>query len=283
MNWKKRVCRWLLGAALVLVIPLGLLSACQSRLIYFPRPYPAGHAEAWARQAPGKLVDFQTSQGSQRAFLQGNLTNPRNFWVVCAGNATLALEWSEWISTHGPPEDAWLLVDFPGYGDSAGNPNPRRIHESLKNAIPAGCAEVGLSPEQDAARLRFFGHSLGGAACLIAATEFGIQQGVLLSPFTSTMDMGRTVTGLPIGFLVRHRFDNVARLTELLERGPGRVIILHGAQDEIIPVEMARQLARLQPETISLREIPGGRHNTLHLEDPEAIAKALRDVASDLR
>jgi len=283
MSWKKRVCSWLIGAALVLVIPLGLLTACQSRLIYFPRPYPAGHAEAWARQTPGKLIDFQTSQGSQRAFLQGNLANPRNLWVVCGGNATLALEWSEWISQYGPREDAWLLVDFPGYGDSSGQPNPQRIRESLKMAIPAGCAEVGIPAEQEAARLRFFGHSLGGAACLIAATECGIQQGVLLSPFTSSMDMGRAVTGLPIGFLVHHRFDNVARLKELLARGPGRVIILHGARDEVIPVEMAHQLARLQPETISLREIPGGRHNTLHLEDAGAVARALREVAEDLR
>src|SRR5690606_10524891 len=46
MSWKKRVCRGVAWAALVLVLPFGLLAACQSRLIYFPRPYPAGHTEA---------------------------------------------------------------------------------------------------------------------------------------------------------------------------------------------------------------------------------------------
>ncbi|NJR41407.1 MAG: hypothetical protein HC767_00865 [Akkermansiaceae bacterium] len=57
---------------------------------------------------------------------------------------------------------------------------------------------------------------------MIAAREFKIQQGVLLTPFTSTMDMGRHMTGLPIGSLVWHRFDNGARLDELAAHGPGR-------------------------------------------------------------
>src|SRR5688500_7997844 len=101
--------------AAILGIPLGLLASCQSKLIYFPRPYGPGATAEWQSVTAGKRIDFTTTQGRQRAHLQGDLTNPRNLWIVCGGNGTVALDWSEWIAEHAPREDAYLLVDFPGY------------------------------------------------------------------------------------------------------------------------------------------------------------------------
>ena len=264
--------------ALIASLPLGLIAGCQSKLIYFPRPYAPGTAAQWKEQTGGKTVDFITSQGKQRAFLQGDLESPRNLWIVCGGNGTVALDWSDWIQTHAPREDAWLLVDFPGYGDCEGSPSPERIRESLGQALPQAAETLGWSRNPDPARLRFFGHSLGGAACLIAASEFGIQRGVLVAPFTSTMDMARELTGLPIGFLVSHRYDNSARLAELAARGPGEVIILHGSDDEVIPVSMSRKLANERNGIVRLTEIPGGRHNTVQATHADKVAKALREA-----
>ena len=265
-----------------IVISLGmlvtLLVSCQSKLIYFPRPYPQGTVTQWAKQFGGKPIDFTTSQGKQRAFLQGKLKSPRNLWVVCVGNGSLALDWSDWLAAHAPRQDAWLLVDYPGYGDCEGSPNPAHIRESLKTAVPLACHEVGWPEPPDSNKLRFFGHSLGAAASLMAATEFKIQRGVLLAPFTSTMDMSRKMTGLPVGFLVWHRFDNSARLAELAARGPGEVIILHGVNDEVIPVAMSRTLAEQQKGVVILREIPGGKHNTVQEEHADELAKALKEA-----
>jgi len=269
----------LLQLALLSVgISLILLVGGQSKLIYFPRPYPPGATTQWARQFSGKPLDFTTSQGRQRAFLQGRLKSPRNLWIVCAGNGSLALDWSDWLASHAPREDAWLLVDYPGYGDCEGSPNPVRIRETLATGVPLACREIGWADPPDSSRLRFFGHSLGAAACLIAATEFKIQRGVLIAPFTSTMDMSRTMTGLPVGFLVWHRFDNPARLAELAARGPGEVIILHGVNDEVIPVAMSRTLEAQQKSIVHLRAIPGGQHNTIQEEHADELAQALMDA-----
>jgi uncharacterized protein len=267
---------WLI--LLITVIPLTLLVSCQSRLIYFPRPYGPGAAKEFVSKTNGKLIDYETSQGKQRAFLQGNLKSPRNLWVFCGGNGTVALDWSEWIEEHAPQEDAWLLVDFPGYGDCQGAPNPSRIRENLKAAVPLAAQAIGWQGNLDPNKLRIFGHSLGSAACLIAASEFKIQRGVLLTPFTSTMDMSHHMIGLPIGFLVWHRFDNSARLAELTARGPGKVIIFHGTDDESIPVAMSRSLAAQQKQTVRLIEIPNGRHNTLQDTNPNEIVEALIEI-----
>ncbi|MCP5532374.1 MAG: alpha/beta hydrolase [Akkermansiaceae bacterium] len=268
--------RWL-GAFLVLlfaaIAPLALVTSCQSDMIYFPRSYPAGTTERWSSETKGRLLDYHTSQGRQRAFLQGSLNDPHHLWIVCGGNGTVALDWSDWLREHAPREDAYLLFDMPGYGDCGGKPNPSRIRESLQAVVPKAMAEVSLANQPE--RLRFFGHSLGAAVVMMAAGEFGIQRGVILSPFTSTMDMAREITGLPVGFLVWHRFDNMARLDDLERRGPGMVVIVHGADDEVIPAAMGRELADAHPDTCQFIEVPGARHNTIPESDPEVIVKAL--------
>jgi uncharacterized protein len=252
-----------------------LLLVFQSKLIYFPRPYSPGTVAEWQRKTGGQLVTFQTSQGEQRSFLQGNLKSPRNLWIFCGGNGSLSLDWSEWLENYAPKEDAWLLVDFPGYGDCEGSPTPDRIRENFKTVVPLAAQAVGLPGNLDPSRLRIFGHSLGSAATLIAASEFGIQRGVLLTPFTSTMEMCQVRLGLPLGFLVRHRFDNSSRLAELASRGPGKIIIFHGSDDESIPVAMSRNLAAQQKQIVRLIEIPGGRHNTLQETHTSEIVQAL--------
>jgi pimeloyl-ACP methyl ester carboxylesterase len=262
-------------------ICLALLAGCQSKLLYFPRPYPPGASTRWAGTTAGKPLDFHTSQGRQRAFLQGNLQSPRNLWIVCAGNGSVALDWSAWLARHAPPQDAWLLVDYPGYGDCEGSPSPATIRDNLAAAVPLASRTLGWPDHPDSNKLRFFGHSLGAAACLIAATEFHIQRGVLVAPFTSTMDMSRVATGLPLGFLLWHRFDNSARLAELAARAPGMVVILHGFRDEIIPVTMSRTLAAQQPAIIRLREIPGGRHNTIQAQYADTLARALIEAGEE--
>ena len=270
--------RWLALSCLGLAVALALLTGCQSRLIYFPRPYPVDQAGKWATDAQGKVMDFTTVQGHQRAFLQGQRDHPRNLWLVCGGNGSLALDWSAWLFVHAPREDAWLLVDFPGYGDCHGTPSPASIRDTFDHLVPLAMQELGWSPAEKATRLRIFGHSLGAAACLIAAADHHIQRGVLLAPFTSTKDMAREVTGLPLGFLVWHRFDNSARLAELANRGPGRILILHGSQDEVIPVVMSRQLAKRFPSLVELREIDGGHHNSVQETHTTDLAHALREA-----
>jgi pimeloyl-ACP methyl ester carboxylesterase len=277
---RHRLFRLIFILLIIVGLPLWLVVGCQSKLIYFPRPYAPGVTAQWSASTKGKPVDFTTSQGRQRAFLQGNLSQPKNLWIVCGGNGTVALDWSSWLEIHGPREDAWLLVDFPGYGDCEGSPNPERIRKSLKTVVPLAYKELGWTSKTNSRRLRFFGHSLGGAACLIAASEFRIQRGVLLAPFTSTMEMAQRVTGLPLGFLVTHRFDNQARLREIAAHGPGKIIVFHGTDDEVIPLSMSRELANEQKSLVHLHELPGVRHNTIHQTNANDIAKALESIGA---
>lgn len=222
-----------------------------------------------------QVIDYQTSDGKQQAFLLSRSPKPERLWVVCGGNGTVALDWSDWLREHGPKQDAWLLVDMPGYGACEGKPSPWTIRRSLKTLIPTVTRSLGWSAADAHERLRFFGHSLGGGVCLMAAQEFDIRKGVLLAPFTSTMDMSREVLGVPLGFLLWHRFDNEARLKEIEAKGGGRVYILHGHDDEVIPVRMSRQMAAELPMTVHFTEVPDAHHNTIQEIAIPEIVRAL--------
>jgi len=271
-----RVVIWML---MVTLIPLLFFSGCQSQLIYFPRPYAIGTTAQWQRETQGRPITYQTSQGTQRAFLQGNLESPKNLWILCGGNGTLALEWSQWIMENTSKDDAWLLFEFPGYGDSEGSATPERIRESLIKVLPLACKEIGWPEQPDPRRLKFFGHSLGAATCLIAATEFKIQNGILIAPFSSTMEMAQHLFGLPLGPFVWQRFDNGARLQELAARGPGKVVIIHGTDDEVIPYSMSQKLESLEQGIVELRAISGGRHNSLQDQYATEFAEAIRQIS----
>lgn len=242
---------------------LALLTGCQSKLIYFPRPYGADHVARWDAEPGTTVVNHATADGKQQAYLLSPTPRPERLWLVCGGNGTLALEWSDWLRENGPPQDAWLLVDIPGYGACQGSPRPATIRRTLKAVVPAGMEVLKWSLPADHGKLRFFGHSLGSAVSLMAAEEFDLHRGVLLTPFTSSMDMTEAMFGVDLGFLVWHRFDNRARLTKLSKHDDAAVFILHGDDDEAIPVAMSRDLAKEFPDLVRYTEIPGGRHNTL--------------------
>jgi len=271
-----------IGVSVSMVLGLLCLSGCQSSFIYFPRAYQANEVERWTKQSEHKVLDYRTSDGPQKAYLLQWTPKPEHLWIVCGGNGTVALDWSDWISEHGSRQDAWLLLDMPGYGANAGSPSPWSIRRSLKAVVPAATDSLHWSLPADQGRLRFFGHSLGSAVCLMAAKEYDIRRGVLMSPFTSTMDMTREVIGVPLGFLLWHRYDNLARLREIEAAGSGRVVVLHGTADEVIPTRMSRDLAAVAPQTVRLVEIPGGRHNDLPEIAPKAIEEALATAREDL-
>ena len=242
---------------------LALLTGCQSKLIYFPRPYGADHVTRWDAEPGTTVVNYATPDGKQQAYLLSPTPRPERLWLVCGGNGTLALEWSDWLRENGPGQDAWLMIDIPGYGACQGSPRPASIRRTLKAVVPAGMDALKWSLPADHGRLRFFGHSLGSAVTLMAAEEFDLRRGVVLTPFTSSMDMTKAMFGVDLGFIVWHRFDNRARLTNLSKHDDAAVFILHGDNDEAIPVTMSRDLAKEFPDLVRYTEIPGGRHNTL--------------------
>lgn len=256
------------------------LLGCQSRMIYFPRAYEAADLAELAGHGGVRLA-FATNQGNQTAFYlppdesgePGSL--PRRIWLCFGGNGALALEWLA-LRDSWPGEDAFLLIDYPGYGLCEGSPSPATITQSIRGAVDA--MEKHLNTDADTARPRLavLGHSIGCAAALIAANELKVNHAVLVSPFTSMTEMGRRMFGRPLCLLNRHRFDNRRQLQAMLERPQARITLFHGLDDEIIPIGMSRELAGLDKTRIQFHEVKDAGHNDILWIARQGISKAMR-------
>lgn len=142
-----------------------------------------------------------------------------------------------------------LLVEYPGFGRSSGNPTEESITESAVAAYDAVLHREEVDPE----RVVIFGRSLGGgAACSLAARRPSSAL-ILQSTFTSTRPFARAF--LVPGVLIRDLFDNAAVVAAY--RQP--ILLFHGSSDTIVPPEHSRLLQRQAPNA-RLVEFPCG-HN----------------------
>lgn len=272
--------RWAFYLLLMPAIPLLPLVGCQHKIIYYPRPYDPVVPRTFLAER-GQAIEVKTSQGKQTAWLRAPEPLPaKRLWLVCAGNASLALEMRYIIEPNLSPGDAVLYFDYPGYGGNEGAATPSRLRESLKAMLPLAAKACGIEEGQIPDRVIVFGHSLGAAVGLIASHEFGLKRAVLVSPFTSTMDMAKVMLGMPLGFIVTHRYNNRKAVAELAARG-GRAWIIHGKDDEAIPSAMGEELAAIGKDAVRLLLLPGAGHNDIFALAPHAISEAMRDISRD--
>ena len=177
-----------------------------------------------------------------------------------------------------PPEDAYLLIDYPGYGSNEGSPSPATIRESLQKVVPLAAAELQWDEKTRQQRTRIFGHSLGCAVALIGAEEFSLNRGVLLAPFTSTMDMTKEVIGVNVGFLVTHRYNNTKIMQSIAKQPNANMHIFHGLADGVIPASMSSSLHAISPSQFPLTLCEKSGHNDLQDKQTEAIVRAMNAV-----
>jgi fermentation-respiration switch protein FrsA (DUF1100 family) len=152
-----------------------------------------------------------------------------------------------------PPGAALLVVDYPGYGGSAG----RATEAALYAAADAAYAALVGRPEVDARRVYLYGRSLGSAVATHAAARHPAAGLILESPFTSARDMARLHYAIFPRFILRIQLDNLATLRAV--RCP--MLIFHGTADRLVPLDMARRLAAAASGPVRLEPIPGAGHN----------------------
>ena len=227
--------------AIIFPVPAGAATAVPAGIETFSLAGRDGPVEAWL---------LRPTAGNER---------PAPLLLFTHGNGELI---DDWAGEFAPPRAAGfavLLVEYPGYGRSAGAPS----EAAIAAAVLAAYDWARDAPDIDPRRIVAYGRSLGGGpACLLAARR-PIAGLILESSFTSVPALARR--SLIPGFLVRDRFDNLAALQSY--RGP--LLVLHGTLDDIIPVDHGRRLAGSVPEA-ELELLPCG-----HNDCPRAWARIL--------
>lgn len=246
---------------LVYVGMLVLLAGCQRRYIYFPERAGENEllaeaqrygVEAW-RDEENRLIGWKApAPGGSGPIRQA---------VVFHGNAGMAIHRTHYAeglqATSGDERWAVYIFEYPGYGSRPGAPGEDAFYEAARDALRE------LFPDREAG-LVLIGESLGTGVASRMAAEFPDRvDGVLLvTPYTTLADVGaRHFRWLPVGLLLRDRYDNVAALEEY--RGP--VAFLLAENDEVIPAELGRELYEGYDGLKKLWIQEGRGHNTLDL------------------
>ncbi len=243
----------LTGLGVALLLYGGLLAwlvSNENKLVFFPDrgpvPLPAG--------LPVEPVHFSTPDGVRlTAWLVVPPADTARWILVLHGNAGN-------LGTPGRPEHdrqlrelgfGILALDYRGYGDSDGTPTESGLYTDARAAYDYLTSVRGVPAE----RIVIYGHSLGAAVAIQLAT--GVPAGGLIveGAFTSAPDRGAEVYPfVPVRLIARNRFPSLERVKHL--RMP--LLVIHGRDDQTIPIAHGRRLFAAAPEPKTFLEVAGG-------------------------
>jgi fermentation-respiration switch protein FrsA (DUF1100 family) len=261
MSFRTSFMPFLLIAAFALFLLVTLWS-CQGRLIYFP---DRGSEDLRALGLPdAESVRFRADDGTGLHGWFHPATAPARGLaaLVCHGNAGNASMRAQRLGDLSRLGLATLVFDYRGYGlsDDA-SPTEAGLQRDGRAALDWLLQRTGLPLE----RVVLVGESLGCAVAIeLAARGPGAPAALVLeAPFTSLVDAGAAhYPFLPVSLILRDRYDNLARIGEV--RAP--VLVIHGAEDHIVPVALGREVFAHAPEPKRLLVIDGVGHNDLWLD-----------------
>jgi pimeloyl-ACP methyl ester carboxylesterase len=261
---KRLVVRGLVALSLSSFLFIALIYFKQHSMVYHPRPYGAGCAQALP--ANGEEISYTLPFGKQTAFYispRSSGRSPVRLWVAFCGNGSLALDWTTILAGYPNSHDAFLLVDYPGYGKCEGYATIASMRASSDAALKTLTKRLALSEEEMESRLCTIGHSLGSAVAIDFGSRHRVQRVVAIAPFTTLREeAARIITG-PLSHLLIESYDNRAGITEIRKRNPeAKIAIFHGTNDEVIPVRMGRDLAQTFP-FIDFFSVEGATHVTV--------------------
>jgi fermentation-respiration switch protein FrsA (DUF1100 family) len=233
---------------LVYLMVVAGLYLVQRRMMYFPAgtlpPAPPGWQAVRLDTADGLALAawYYPAEGSYTiAYFHGNGGNID----MRVGKVAPLL-----AAGHGV-----LLVEYRGYGGNPGEPTEDGL---LADGRAALAFLRGRGVKAD--RTVLLGESLGSGVAVALAAEAPVSALLLEAPFTSAADVGqRAYPWLPARWLIKDRFDSAARIGEV--RAP--VLIVHGAWDRVVPVDLGTALYRRANEPKQLVVLPRAGHNDM--------------------
>lgn len=227
----------LTAAALLIVayVAAAVFFYVLQREFTFPRQRAKAAESPVARTPDTEVYRVATAAGAVEAWFLPPLRPAGRFPVLIFshGNGEIIDQWIGEFDEFRRWGIGVLLVEYPGYGRSAGTPSEKSLQDALVKAYDV----ISARRDVDQARMAGYGFSLGGGAIGALARERPLAAIILQSTFTSLRIFAHRYA-MP-EFLIRDPFDTAA----VLRGFPGPVLVLHGRNDEVVSWEEGRKLA----------------------------------------
>lgn len=205
------------------------------RKIIFPSDYAAPPSGIAENVPDTQKIWIEQKFGKTESWYFPPLTVTEKFFplmIIAHGNADLIDRWTGAISGLRKKGIAVLLVEYPGYGRSEGNPS----QESITKVFVSAYDYITNNAKIDKNKVVFLGQSIGGGAVCALAKERNPSAIILISAFRNISVLTSDFF-LP-KFLIKDHFDNLSVISNY--KGP--VLLVHGTEDDLIPFEESEKL-----------------------------------------
>ena len=261
--------------SLLLILPLlalaVIMTACtlQEKLLFHPEPLPADYRFSVPPGYHFKLREITLPvNGARLSGLHLALERPRGALLFFHGNAG-ALD--GWLITLAPLTNlGWdiYVFDYRGFGKSSGRiKNQAQMLEDsnamaqwVKKDFPGTIVPVG--------------YSIGSGLAAYQAQRLQAPAVILLAPYYSFRDLiGEKAPWFP-SFLLRYQLPSI----DYLRAAPGRITLMHGERDPLIPPHHSRRLKEELGARAQLVLVPADHGSLLDPQWHSHLAEALNAV-----
>ena len=264
MDRRKRQCL-LLAAILagIYALYVTVMATQQDRIIFAGQGIPMT-TDLREANTLAFYTELETSFGEVHACY---LESEREFddcpiVIVAHGNAETIGHWDVITEHLNQLGLSVLLVEYPGYGDSDGQPSKETISETFDQGH-AWLESRGLSRR----KILGFGHGFGSGPILDLSTRKRLDGIILTAPYTSLSALIHE-TGLP-SFLLKTHYNN----TEALSDYKRPVLLIHGTRDRLIAPKHSKRLLQVDSDRITYQPIDAA-HQDLW-DEPDAMVAIL--------
>lgn len=235
------------------------------------------HPDSWQEQdwkarsgLPLEDVWFQSSDGTKLFgwYVEQGATSAVVLW--CHGNAGNIINRLENLRELYRLGLSVFLFDYRGYGRSHGSPSEEGLYQDAFGAYDYLTRTRMIRPE----RIVLFGRSLGAAVAAEVASHKPAAGLILESAFPSIEAVAKFhYGGVPVHWLLSAEFRLIDRLPQLsLPK-----LIVHGDQDDIIPIELGREVFEAAKPPKSFYVIKGADHNNSYYVGGEPYFRRFMD------
>ena len=254
---KAKLFDWLkVAGCVVLGFPI-LIYFLQERLLFFPQPLTADPTKANPRGTIEEVNLVTTDQVRLHGWLvKADIAmaddRPAPILIYFGGNA----EEVSWLASTAGRYAGWslLVVSYRGYGRSEGKPGEAELFADALQIYDYAVARAA------GGRVAVMGRSLGSGVAVYLASQRALAGVVLVSPYDSVESVAQGVYPyLPIGLMLRHRFDSIAR-------APGikvPLLCLVASADRVVPRPHSERIYAAWGGAKQWREIGPADHSSI--------------------
>jgi uncharacterized protein len=265
------IIRWLLiSGVCVYALFVGMLYVMQRSMLYHPTATRISPADAGLPEA--QEVVLTTSDGEKLIAWHVPPRSDKPVVIYFHGNAEIVPWRAERHRATIVDGTGLIALNFRGYGGSTGTPTEDGLHRDAQAAY-AFAAER-YAPQ----RTVLWGHSLGTGVAVRLAAEKPVGKLILEAPYSSTVDVAAAMFPyVPVHSLMKDQL----RSDQWIGKVHVPLLIMHGAQDDVIPIRFAERLFALANEPKRFIRYDKAGHNDLPANGSADAARAF--IAEDVK